>query len=211
MKQLYPDLWQTKQEHPFAGLNTHAYFLQRPEGNVLFYNTSYQEELAHIIQLGGINYQYLSHRHEVGSSLNEIKKQCQALLCCHELEASVITEKYEVDISFTTQVIHSENIHIIPTPGHTNGSLSFMYQSPYGKTYLFTGDTLYQDNGIWKTLVLKNQGGCRNDLINSLVLLHELDVDVVLCSASVGELSTAGVTPEEWKDELEKIIKDLRT
>lgn len=209
MKQLYPDLWQTKQEHPFAGLNTHAYFLQRAEGNVLFYNTGYQEELAHIIELGGIDYQYLSHSDEVGQSLIEIKKQCHAKLCCHELEAAIVNETCEVDIYFAEKTIHSDTIHIIPTPGHTSGSLSFLYQSPYGKTYLFTGDMLYQDNGEWNTLVLNNQGGRYDDLIKSLQLLHGLEVDVVMCSASVGEVSIVEVTPTEWKESLEKIINNL--
>ena len=49
MKQLYDDLWQTQVENPFAGLNTHAYFLKCKEGNVLFYNTSHEDDIQEII------------------------------------------------------------------------------------------------------------------------------------------------------------------
>ena len=38
MRQLQEDLWQSTL-HSSGILNTHAYFLRRPEGNVLFYNT----------------------------------------------------------------------------------------------------------------------------------------------------------------------------
>ncbi len=84
MKQLYEDLYQTSVENPFHGLNTHAYFLLRVEGNVLFYNTSNQEDMEEISKLGGITHQFLSHRHETGNSLVKIQSQFQSLLCCDE-------------------------------------------------------------------------------------------------------------------------------
>lgn len=31
MKEIYPDLWQTRLEIPFGAVHAHAYFLQRPE------------------------------------------------------------------------------------------------------------------------------------------------------------------------------------
>ena len=38
MKQLYPDLWQTAEQTQFSILTVHAYLLERPGGNALFYN-----------------------------------------------------------------------------------------------------------------------------------------------------------------------------
>lgn len=68
MKQIYPDLWQTKPERPFgaAGPITHAYLLIKPTGNALFYSSGRAEEYTEIKQLGGAVRQYLSHRDEVG-------------------------------------------------------------------------------------------------------------------------------------------------
>ena len=52
-----------------------------------------------------------------------------------------------------------EDIEIILTPGHTDGSICFFYRSPTGKSYLFTGDTVFRRNGQWATLVLRNARG----------------------------------------------------
>lgn len=54
MKQLYDDLWQTKLENPFSNVQSHAYFLQCIEGNVLIYNTGHTEEIKHMTELGSI-------------------------------------------------------------------------------------------------------------------------------------------------------------
>ena len=82
MKEIYPDLWQTKLEIPFGSVHAHAYFLQRPEGNVLIYSTGHAEEVARIAEMGGIKYQYLSHRHEAGhrwrSSNDSSVRRCVA-------------------------------------------------------------------------------------------------------------------------------------
>ena len=137
MKQIFQDLWQTKLEKPFEGVDAHAYFLQCSEGNVLIYNTGHTEELNHIAELGGIKYQYLSHRHETGASLEIIKKQFSSKLCCHEKERKEILQSCEVDITFSENIKHFSNIEIICTPGHTNGSISFLYHSPHGRTFLF--------------------------------------------------------------------------
>ena len=75
MKQIYPDLWQTRAEHPFFGVTSHAYLLSRDTGNVLLYSTGLPEEYEHIQKLGGITHQYLSHSDEAGPALAEIKKQ----------------------------------------------------------------------------------------------------------------------------------------
>ena len=71
-------------------LNTHAYFLRRPEGNVLFYNTGNEGDLEEIAELGGIQAQLLSHRDESGPSLNRIRDLFGSKLCCSALEAPII-------------------------------------------------------------------------------------------------------------------------
>ncbi|MGD9615896.1 MAG: hypothetical protein AB7H90_10860 [Alphaproteobacteria bacterium] len=53
MKKIYPDLWQTRAEHPFQGVTTHAYLLVRDAGNILLYSSGLPEEHQHIRELGG--------------------------------------------------------------------------------------------------------------------------------------------------------------
>ncbi len=207
MNKIYDDLWQTSLENPFAGLNTHAYFLQRSEGNVLFYNTSNLDDIEEISNLGGISFQYLSHRHESGESLSTIKSTFQSQLCSGVLEEPFI--KSTVDVTFSARQSHSSNIEIIPTPGHTDGGLCFYYESPIGLKYIFTGDTLFQSDGRWRTLVISNDGGSETKLIESLSTLRSLEPDVVLCSASVGDISVVEVTQEEWHESIDDNIRRL--
>ena len=90
------------------------------------------------------------------------------------------------------------DIEVIHTPGHTNNSVCYRYRSPHGKTYLFTGDTIYLDNGEWKTIVVADDGGDEAELASSLLSLKDLQVDVVICSVSIGEMRIVEVTPDAW-------------
>lgn len=209
MKQLYNDLWQTALEKPFSDLNTHAYLLQHPEGNILLYNTGLEGELGAIDALGGIDLQCLSHRHEDGASLNTLQNRFGHVLCADTLEAPYITHG-AIAHKLTARSELRPGFTALPTPGHTDGGFSFYYPSPTGKTYLFTGDTLFQWNGRWSTLVLANEGGNQERLMESLRLLREIKPDVVLCSASVGDTSYVEVNEEDWQNAIDANLRRLR-
>lgn len=212
MKQLYADLWQTQVWQPFSGVNTHAYFLRCTEANVLFYNTGHAADIQHMAELGGIKYQYLSHRDEVGESLQTIKARFASALCCGAEEQAAVEVHCAVDVVFSEREKHVAGIEVIPTPGHTAGSLSFLYPSPHGQVYLFTGDTLFQNNGHWDTLVLSQAGGSASDLANSLRVYQTLNPDVVLSSASTaGSLAVVDIKPTEWYAALDDNIRRLQS
>ena len=100
MQQLFPDLWQTAAQYPFGpAVTTHAYLWLRADGNVLFYNTGLTAELDAIERLGGVAWQYLSHRDEVAPSLADIRQRFGARLCCHALEAPFAGRVSPVDVS----------------------------------------------------------------------------------------------------------------
>ncbi len=210
MKQLYDDLWQTQVENPFAGLNTHAYFLKCIEGNVLFYNTSHEDEIQEIAELGGIKYQYLSHRDETGASLQSIKKLFGSALCCHIKEKPHIEPSCPVDITFSEQITHFGGIEVMPTPGHTDGSISFLYRSPHDRTYLFTGDTFFQSNGRWATIIISQAGGSVEALVESLLIYRGLNPDVVIPSGSPDvNLPFVEMTQEDWIEAIDDHIQRL--
>ncbi len=210
MEEIFPDLWQTKLEIPFGAVHAHAFFLQRPEGNVLIYSTGHADEIARIAELGGIKYQYLSHRHEAGPSLEIIKRRFSSTLCCDENERAAISESCEVDLTFSENTKHFADIEILSTPGHTDGGTSFLYESPSGQTFLFTGDTFLQSNGQWQTIVSAGDGGRSEPLIESLQIYRELGPDVVLWSASRGPRSFVETTETQWKEDLDTAIAELR-
>ena len=100
---------------------------------------------------------------------------------------------------------------MLETPGHPSGSVSFVYLSPHGKTYLFTGDTFFQWNGRWATLILNKAGGAKPALINSLQKLHVLKPDVVMSSGFVGEAGGPHeVTVSEWRQAIDTEIARLQ-
>jgi hydroxyacylglutathione hydrolase len=209
MKQIYPDLWQTGAEHPFPGLTTHAYLLVRGAGNVLFYSSGRKEEHQYIQELGGITHQYLSHRDEAGPALGQIKKLFGSKLCCHRLEEEAVRRANLVDCLFDKRELQLGNIEVIPTPGHTDGSACFLVGSPHGKTYLFTGDTVFLNNGAWDTFVMERAGGTKSDLRDSLMLLRRLEPDVVISSASLGVVPFKEVSADEWRSDMDNVLRTL--
>ncbi len=203
MEQVYPDLWQTKR-HSSGILNSYTYLLEHPDGNILFYNTNNEEDLQYIEDLGGIKYQLLTHRDEAGASLNRIRERFGSTLMFSEGEAEAISKYAKADRFFDYGDHKPGDIDVLETPGHTSGSVSFVYQSPHGKTYLFTGDTFFQWNGRWATLILNKAGGAKPALINSLHKLRVLKPDVVMSSGFVGEAGGPHeVTVREWRQAID--------
>lgn len=208
MKQLTQDLWQTSL-YSSGMLNSHAYFLQRPEGNVLFYNTANENDLQEMAELGGIQTQFLTHRDEAAPSQNRIRREFKTELVTSELEAPHIVRYSPVDIEIKQTQDSYNGIQILHTPGHTDGSVCFVYKSPHGQTYLFTGDTLALWDGEWKTFVLNNAGGSSNDLIESLKKLQTESPNLVLSSGFVGQHEIQHFTPQSWQQLIQQQLLKL--
>ena len=197
MKQLYPDLWQSN-KYSSGSLSSHAYLLTHPDGNILFYNTNDAGDLDRIEQLGGIRYQLLTHRDEAGASLARIRERFGSGLLCSESESSAIGHYARPDRHFDAGDHQLGDLRVLHTPGHTDGSVCFLYHSPHGKTYLFTGDTFFQWQGHWATLVIAGAGGSKTTLAASLAKLRDLAPDVVMSSGFVGEVALVEPSPEQW-------------
>lgn len=204
MKQIQPDLWQTEVESPAPGLTTHAYLLTRREGNVLFYNTGHDYEIDRMAQLGGVERQYLSHRDELGPSINLIRHRFGTHLAGHVAERKDFARVCEPDILFDQRDVHMGNIEVIPTPGHSPGSTCFYVQSASGKRYLFTGDTLYRGpDGAWKAGFIKGISD-RPALLASLNTLRELEPDLVLSSAFADAKGYQAVAAGDWPEHVDQ-------
>ncbi len=193
-----------------GSLNTHAYFLRRSAGNVLFYNTENEGDFEEMAGLGGVQFQLLSHRDESGPSLNRIKDRFGSKLCCSALEAPIIGKDAPVEVIFQVEDHHLGDIDIIHTPGHTEGSLCFFYKSLYGKSYLFTGDTIFQLRAKWATLVFARAGGSKASLVESLLRLRDINPDIVMSSAFVGDVSVVEVNGDEWTQAIDDNVSRLR-
>ena len=208
MKRLQENLWQSE-IYRSGILNTHAYFLERPSGNILFYNTGDEGDLRHISERGGLAYQLLTHRDEASPSQARIRKRFGCKLGCSAIEAPFVSVHGEADLLFDAGDDRIGDIDIIHTPGHTNGSICFFYRSPHGKSYLFSGDTIFQWDGKWSTFVVSDFGGSAADLAESLEKLRETSPDIVISSGFVGDVAYCEVTREEWMAALDDRIAPL--
>ncbi|WP_249977983.1 MBL fold metallo-hydrolase [Vreelandella olivaria] len=209
MQQILPDLWETDVENPAPGLTTHAYLFTRPQGNIMFYNTSQSSSWPVIQKLGGINRQLLSHQDEVGQSLQTIRERFKAQLGIHELERNDAAKFCEPDLLFRDSGQSLDGVNIIHTPGHTPGSTCFQVTGQGGLSYLFTGDTLYRGKGgIWRAGMIDGYSN-RPQLHNSLQILKTLSPDVVISSAFTGDSGYQRVTHNQWQQLLDNALNEL--
>ncbi|UMB77923.1 MBL fold metallo-hydrolase [Dickeya fangzhongdai] len=127
----------------------------------------------------------------------------------HRLEEADARKVTPVDYLFDSRETLQGNIEVIPTPGHTKGSVCFLVHSVYGQTYLFTGDTIYMNHGMWETRTNWYEGGSKSDLKSSLMLLRDLEPTVVISSASVGTVPFKAVFAEEWRSDIDNVLRAL--
>jgi glyoxylase-like metal-dependent hydrolase (beta-lactamase superfamily II) len=210
MRQICPDLWQTSREHPIPGrpdVVSHAYLLLRDKGNVLFYNTgreavgavSDEGDLRRIEELGGIGHQFLGHWHEASASLDPIRRRFGSKLVVHRDDARAVERETgaEPDELIEGRGVWLEDIEAIPTPGHTAGSVSYLYRSPHGRSYLFTGDAIVPSGDSWTAAPLEESD--RGLIKASLALFGQLEPDVVIAAAALDTDTLQEVSKESWR------------
>jgi len=151
-----------------------AFLLRRDRGNLLLYSTTTVEASAPAIrELGGIARHYLNHRHEALLPSAWV----DAPLFVHESERASVSKSYDVRGTFSRRHMLDEDFEVIPTPGHTSGATAYLWDSGEHRL-LFTGDTIYLEEGEWIAAVLSSSD--REAYIDSLELIRELDFDVLV-------------------------------
>lgn len=160
---------------PFApATDSRAFLLQREQGNLLVYSVSELEsEAQDIEELGGISRQYLNHHHEAGFASEWVTSP----LFVHENDRSLVAEKIPVGGTFSDRHMLDDDFEVIPTPGHTNGATTFLWDNG-GHRLLFTSDTIWLSKGEWVAAVLESSD--REAYIESLERIRGLDFDVLV-------------------------------
>jgi glyoxylase-like metal-dependent hydrolase (beta-lactamase superfamily II)/ferredoxin len=115
-----------------------SYFIQRPNGNVLVDSPRFAPPLIkRLEQLGGIRYLYLTHRDDVADHQKfHDHFGCDRIL--HKDDISRGTQSVEIQLSGTESTPLTDDLLIIPVPGHTKGHTVLLYDNKF----LFTGDHL---------------------------------------------------------------------
>lgn len=211
MREVLPRVWQTRTDTPFPGLTTHAYLWTGGRSNVLFYSPAGDADLDEIERLGGVAHQYLSHRDEAGPVLAVIGRRFGARLHAPAAERAEIEVHRRIDVALTGRHVDANGIEVVPTPGHTPGSMCYLVPGGAGARYLFTGDTLYVDaSGAWTAGYLPGMSDARS-LDHSLELLATLTPDVVISSAFAGDSAVHPVNRNRWPEHVEQARAGLAT
>jgi glyoxylase-like metal-dependent hydrolase (beta-lactamase superfamily II) len=187
---------------PFVpSLDIRAFLLRRDRGNFLVYSTIGLEAAASAIaEIGGISRHYLNHRHEAlfGS------KWVDAPLFVHANEQASVIRHYRPSDAFAERHSVDQDFEVIPTPGHTAGATAYLWDTGQHRM-LFTGDTIYLNEGEWIAAVLPSSD--RRAYLESLALIRELDFDVLVpWAATRGQAYYTETTRADARRHLDAII-----
>ncbi|KUI26570.1 MBL fold metallo-hydrolase [Mycobacterium sp. IS-1742] len=199
LTRIRPDLFQTRTDSPFPGLTTHAFlWTGGANGNVLFYSTASDSDFDAIADLGGVADQYLSHLDEAGPMLGEIARRFGSRLHAHTADAPAIVRHAAVDVPLSAREVDRNGVEVIPTPGHSPGSVCYLVRGADGQSYLFTGDTIFPTGrGGWSTFLPPGRGDAEA-LRASLAVLGTLEPDLVIASAFGGPAAVQEVDRDSW-------------
>jgi glyoxylase-like metal-dependent hydrolase (beta-lactamase superfamily II) len=191
---------------PFApSLEIRAFLLRRERGNLLLYSVPGLVSDAHAFaELGGVSRQYLNHRHEAMFASDRI----DAPLFVHEAERRSVDSRAHVRATFARRHHLDDDFEVIPTPGHTSGATAFLWEAGEHR-FLFTGDTLYVDEGEWRAAVLDSSD--RAAYVRSLELIRELDFDVLVpWAATGGQPAYAPTERHDARHRIDAVLERVR-
>jgi glyoxylase-like metal-dependent hydrolase (beta-lactamase superfamily II) len=213
METVFPGLYASPPESlPFArSLEIRAFLLRRDAGNLLVYSAPPAAgEAAAVEQLGGVARQYLNHWHEAAFGDGaQVAAALGAPVFSHADERERVAETVAVGGTFVERAVLDGDFELIPTPGHTPGATAYLWDSGSHRV-LFTGDSVYLDDGEWIAAVLESSD--RAAYVASLELMRELDFDVLVpWAATAGRPFHAVTSRADARRRLDAIIERVRS
>lgn len=120
-----------------SSFGAHAYFVKRPEGNLLVDSPRHVGKLVRRLEeLGGVSDILLSHRDDVADA-GRYAMDFSARVWIHEDDARAAPYATDLLRGGEPREIR-KRLLAIPLPGHTRGSVAYLLED----SYLFTGDSL---------------------------------------------------------------------
>lgn len=115
-----------------------SYFIQREAGNILVDSPRFVKRLAdRFEEMGGIDWHLLSHKDDVADT-NKYWERFKGKRHIHRADQNQKSNSYEVLFKGEEDVQLADDLLMIPVPGHTKGSVCYLYK----EKFLFTGDHL---------------------------------------------------------------------
>ncbi len=161
---------------------------------------------------GNVDHLYLSHNHEITAGLANAQAILSTSLVKHAKMQKYFPKDQKLDQTIESDGCAKLNggLEAIYTPGHTDNNVCYRYASPYGKTYLFVGDTSHPDNGEWRALVMEGYGGDKEMVVKTLGNLKNVQADVIILSVAVGSYQIAELIESDWHAALDAAISSLQ-
>lgn len=120
-----------------SSYGAHSFLIRRPRGNAMVDSPRFTRAVVeHLEVWGGLAHVLLTHRDDIADA-QRYAKHFDARVWIHKADRSAA--RFASDIlegSEPTEIEHG--LLAIPVPGHTKGSVAFLYD----RRCLFTGDTL---------------------------------------------------------------------
>jgi glyoxylase-like metal-dependent hydrolase (beta-lactamase superfamily II)/ferredoxin len=180
-----------------------SYFIKNETGNILIDSPRYVSQLSRAFgKLGGVSTYALTHIDDIADTdifWNDFKGKRYL----HEGDINEKTKHYEVHMKGIEYFNLTDDLLCIPVPGHTKGSVCFLYKNKY----LFTGDHLAFSKELGHLYAFKNH--CWYDYetqVKSMERLLEFDFEYVL----PGHGRPFKANREEMKESLKKCISWMK-
>ncbi len=124
--------------HSEASFGATPYLVLRERGNLLIDSPRFAGPLVKTIEkLGGVSTLFLTHRDDVADH-GKWAEHFSATRILHADDVVPGTEDVEQKVTGEDPVSLDDEVLLLPTPGHTRGSMCLLFQD----RYLFTGDHL---------------------------------------------------------------------
>jgi len=135
--------------------NNNAYLLRctATGASLLIDAAAEPERLLDLVGEGSLDYVLTTHRHaDHWQALAEVVAATGARTIAGVLDSSEIPVDTSLSVSDGTTISFGEvTLRVFELAGHTEGSISVLYDDPTGHGHLFTGDCLFP-GGIGRTL-----------------------------------------------------------
>lgn len=177
-----------------------SYFIKKESGNVMIDSPRLVKQLANKFEeLGGVTKHLLTHKDDIADTDKywEIFKGQRYI---HADDSVSRTSHYENYFEGVEDFKVDDDILVIPVPGHTKGSVCFLYKNKY----LFTGDHLAFSKDLNHLYAFKTACWYDFDIqIESMKKLLNYDFEYVL----PGHGRPFKASKEEMRKSLEKCIE----
>jgi glyoxylase-like metal-dependent hydrolase (beta-lactamase superfamily II) len=130
-------------------------------------------------------------------------------LFLHEAAYDAVDTVARAPWTFSREHVLDRDFQVLPTPGHTLGSTTYLWDSGEFR-FLFTGDTIYLRDGEWVAAL--GESSDREAYLASLEVIRELDFDVLVpWIATADEPYHAVTSRADARRRIDAIVHRLRS